>query len=90
MCPWYPPPVASVEDFEAAIKRVDGLPKTPSNDVLLKLYGLYKQATKGDASGKRPGMLDPKGRAKFDAWSGRKGTSSEDARAAYIKLAESL
>ena len=87
---WYSRRVASVEDFEAAVKRVNGLPKTPSNDVLLKLYGLYKQATSGDVSGKRPGMLDPKGRAKYDAWSGQKGTSAEDARAGYIKLADSL
>ena len=82
--------MASVEDFEAAVKRVNGLPKTPSNDVLLKLYGLYKQATAGDVSGKRPGMLDPKGRAKYDAWASRKGTSADDARAAYIALADSL
>ena len=65
--------MASVEEFEAAIARVNGLPKTPPNDVLLKLYGLYKQATAGDVSGKRPGMLDVRGRAKYDAWAGRAG-----------------
>ncbi|HJK95246.1 MAG TPA: acyl-CoA-binding protein [Polyangiaceae bacterium LLY-WYZ-15_(1-7)] len=82
--------MASVEEFEAAIARVNGLPKTPPNDVLLKLYGLYKQATAGDVSGKRPGMLDVRGRAKYDAWAGRAGMSREDARAAYVKLADSL
>ncbi len=81
--------MASVEDFEAAVKRVNGLP-TPSNDLLLKLYGLYKQATKGDVSGKRPGMLDPRGRAKYDSWSGRKGMSDDSARTAYVELAQSL
>lgn len=82
--------MASVEEFEAAIARVNGLPKTPPNDVLLKLYGLYEQATAGDVSGKRPGMLDVRGRAKHDAWAGRAGMSREDARAAYVKLADSL
>ena len=43
-------------------------PKRPSNDQLLDLYAFYKQATEGDVSGSRPGMLDLKGRAKYDAW----------------------
>lgn len=82
--------MASVEEFESAVARVQRLPKRPSNDVLLELYGLYKQATIGDVSGKRPGMLDMRGRAKFDAWAERKGMSSEDARARYVALVERL
>lgn len=82
--------MSSVEEFEAAVARVNGLPKAPSNDVLLELYSLYKQATVGDVTGKRPGMLDVKGRAKYDAWARRKGMSPADARAAYVELARSL
>lgn len=82
--------MATVEEFEDAAKRVQNLPKRPGNDVLLELYGLYKQATEGDVSGKRPGMLDPRGRAKWDAWSSRKGTSAEQARAAYVAVVERL
>jgi len=78
--------MATVEEFEAAAKKVNSLAQTPSNDVLLELYGLYKQATSGDVSGKRPGMLDMKGRAKFDAWTNRKGMSAEAARTAYVAL----
>jgi diazepam-binding inhibitor (GABA receptor modulator, acyl-CoA-binding protein) len=78
------------EEFEAAVKRVNGLPSAPPNNVLLDLYGLYKQATVGDASGKRPGMTDFRGRAKFDAWAGRKGMSKDDAMRAYIKAAGAL
>ena len=78
------------EEFEAAAKRVNSLPKTPNNDVLLQLYGLYKQATTGDVQGKRPGMLDLKGRAKWDAWESRKGMSADAARAAYVALANRL
>jgi len=34
--------------FEAAADRVKTLKEKPANDTLLKLYGLYKQATVGD------------------------------------------
>lgn len=35
-------------------------------------------------------MLDLKGKAKFNAWSSKSGTSKEDAQKAYIAKAESL
>lgn len=78
------------EDFAAAQERVKALSRRPSNEQLLALYGLYKQATEGDASGSRPGMLDPKGRAKFDAWSSRRGTARDEAMKAYVALAAEL
>lgn len=77
-------------EFETAVARVNGLARAPGNDVLLALYGLYKQATAGDATGKRPGMMDLRGRAKYDAWAGRKGMSREDAMRAYIEAAGKL
>jgi acyl-CoA-binding protein len=76
--------------FEDAQKRAKQLSKTPSNDDLLALYAFYKQATAGDVSGSRPGMLDLKGRAKFDAWSGKKGMSKDDAMAKYVALVDRL
>ncbi len=69
---------------QAKIKPVTGL----GNDVLLDLYALFKQATSGDAKGDRPGMLDVKGRAKFDAWTKRKGLTKEAAITQYIALVE--
>jgi diazepam-binding inhibitor (GABA receptor modulator, acyl-CoA-binding protein) len=76
--------------FEEAQQRVKTLAATPDNDTLLALYGLFKQATAGDVSGKRPGMMDFKGRAKFDAWAGRKGTSKDQAMEAYVALVDKL
>jgi diazepam-binding inhibitor (GABA receptor modulating acyl-CoA-binding protein) len=35
-------------------------------------------------------MLDLKGKAKWDAWSAKKGTSQEDAQKQYIELINSL
>ncbi len=78
------------EAFEDAQKRVKQLSATPSNDQLLELYGLFKQASVGDVSGSRPGMLDFKGRAKFDAWAKRKGTAKEQAISAYVALVDRL
>jgi acyl-CoA-binding protein len=69
-------------DAQARIKPVTGL----GNDTLLELYALYKQATTGDVSGSRPGMMDLKGRAKYDAWTKRKGMTKEAAMEAYIAL----
>ena len=76
--------------FEAAQKRAKELTKTPSNDELLELYAFYKQATAGDVSGSRPGMLDLKGRAKFDAWGKKKGTSKDDAMTKYVAFVDKL
>jgi diazepam-binding inhibitor (GABA receptor modulating acyl-CoA-binding protein) len=63
-----------------------------SVDEILTLYGLYKQATVGDASthARRPGLLDPKGRAKYDAWEYFVGTSPQLAMNAYVVKVQEL
>lgn len=76
--------------FEAAVAESKKLPERPSNDVLLQLYALYKQATDGDVEGKRPGFTDMVGRAKYDAWAAVKGISSDDAMTRYIDLVATL
>ena len=76
--------------FEDAQTRVKQLSKAPSTDDLLELYAFYKQATSGDVSGSRPGMLDMKGRAKFDAWTKKKGSSKDDAMTKYVALVDRL
>ena len=55
-----------------------------SNDDKLEFYGLFKQATVGDVNTERPGMLDMKGKAKWDAWKAKEGMSQDDAKAAYV------
>ena len=81
---------SSVDKFNDAKARVEKLSKRPSNDQLLELYAFYKQATEGDVAGSRPGMLDLKGRAKFDAWTKKKGTSKDDAMTKYVALVDRL
>ena len=76
--------------FEAAVANSKTLSERPDNATLLKLYALYKQASSGDNSEKKPGFGDMVGRAKWDAWNGLKGTASADAMQQYIDLIESL
>ncbi len=76
--------------FEQAAQEAQQLPKKPDNQTLLKLYALYKQATQGNVSSKRPGFTDPVGRAKYDAWAKIKGTSKDAAMQAYIDLVARL
>ena len=78
------------EKFEDAQQRVKGLSSAPSNETLLELYALYKQGTVGDVQGSRPGMIDFKGRAKYDAWAKKKGTAKDAAMQAYVSLVETL
>jgi acyl-CoA-binding protein len=79
-----------IERFEDAQKRVKTLSSMPESDTLLELYALYKQGTAGDVSGSRPGMMDFKGRAKYDAWAKRKGTTKDAAMEAYVALVDRL
>ncbi|MCP3993490.1 MAG: acyl-CoA-binding protein [bacterium] len=79
-----------MSDFETAVAEVKELPEKPGNQDLLKLYALYKQATVGDADGDRPGMMDFIGRAKYDAWAELEGTSTDDAKQAYVDKVEEL
>lgn len=76
--------------FEAAVANSKSLTERPDNSTLLKIYALYKQATAGDNTEKKPGFSDMVGRAKWEAWAGCKGLDSAQAMQQYIDLIESL
>lgn len=78
------------QQFESAVARSKELTKRPTNEELLLLYALFKQATEGDVSGERPGGFDFKAIAKYDAWEELKGKSKELAMQDYIQLVEKL
>ncbi|XP_067891240.1 acyl-CoA-binding protein [Heterodontus francisci] len=77
-------------DFEKAAEEVKQLKSKPSDEEMLVIYSLYKQATVGDVNTNRPGMLDMKGKAKWDAWDARKGTSKDEAMKMYISKVQEL
>ncbi|KAI9274803.1 putative acyl-coA-binding protein [Phascolomyces articulosus] len=78
------------DQFNTAAAEVKELSKKPSDDDLLKLYGLFKQATVGDNNTAKPGVFDLKGKYKWQAWEDLKGKSQEDAEKEYIAFVEEL
>ena len=74
--------------FEKATKDVSKAKTDPGNDLKLRLYANFKQATDGDVAGDKPGFTDFVGRAKYDAWAKLKGTDKDAAMTAYIKLVD--
>ncbi|XP_039959215.1 acyl-CoA-binding protein [Bactrocera neohumeralis] len=82
--------MASQEEFDKAAENVKNLNSTPSDNDLLELYSLFKQATVGDCNTDKPGFLDFKGKAKWEAWNTRKGTSQDEAKTAYVEKVKAL
>jgi diazepam-binding inhibitor (GABA receptor modulator, acyl-CoA-binding protein) len=83
-------PETSNDAFEKAAAEVKSLKSKPSDNELLNLYALYKQGNVGDVNTERPGMLDFKGKAKWDAWNNLKGLDKASARTRYIELVAEL
>ena len=75
--------------FEASIEKGKGLP-SQSNETLLELYSLYKQATVGDVQGDAPSGFDFRGAAKYAAWEKRRGMTQDEAMQAYVDLIDKL
>lgn len=77
--------------FEQAAEESKTLSDRPSNDTLLQLYSLYKQATEGDVNVDPPANpFDFVSKAKYEAWSGLKGKTKEAAMQDYIALVGKL
>jgi diazepam-binding inhibitor (GABA receptor modulating acyl-CoA-binding protein) len=80
-----------VQQFEEAAKDSKNLSERPSNDSLLQLYGLYKQATEGDVNIEAPtNPFDFVGKAKFESWTNFKGKPKEAAMQEYVDLVDKL
>jgi len=74
------------DDVSEKIKKI-GQNLNLSNDNLLELYGLFKQAKEGDVNTSQPWAIQLEARAKWDAWNKQKGKSQESARHEYVKYA---
>ncbi len=83
--------MAVKELFEQAVNESKNLVEKPSNNVLLQLYGLYKQATEGDIDAGAPAnAFDFVAKAKFNAWEELKGKPRELAMQEYADLVAKL
>ena len=79
------------EQFEKAVIESKSLAEKPGNEILLQLYSLYKQSTEGDVSGEAPSNpFDFVTKAKYDAWAGLKGLTSQAAMGQYVELVNKL
>lgn len=77
--------------FDKAVDESKSLSEKPSNDTLLVLYSLYKQATEGDNTLDPPANpFDFVSKAKYEAWMGVKGKTQEQAMKEYIDLIHKL
>ncbi|XP_072535451.1 enoyl-CoA delta isomerase 2 isoform X2 [Salminus brasiliensis] len=81
---------ASVEDFNRAKDQLGTLKTDPGNEVKLKIYALFKQATQGQCNTPKPGMMDFVNKAKWEAWKSLGSVSQEEARQKYVDLISSL
>ncbi|XP_063360072.1 putative acyl-CoA-binding protein [Cydia amplana] len=74
------------EQFKQVAESVRNWKTKPADSENLALYSLYKQAIAGDVNIPEPSGIVEK--AKWKAWSGRKGISADDAKKQYIELAQ--
>ncbi len=78
------------EEFNKAAEKIKSSNLQLDNEMLLILYGYYKQGIEGDCNIEKPGFFDLKGGAKYDAWNEHKGLSKEKAMRHYIKKVNKL
>jgi acyl-CoA-binding protein len=77
----------SQEEFESAVKYVQEGPPIEeiTNELKLRFYGLFKQASTGPCNESAPSRLKVVQRMKWDAWNKLGKMSKEEARKEYIK-----
>lgn len=78
------------DEFAEAQKKVKALTERPSNEELLDLYALYKQAVEGDNNTDEPGAFDFKEKFKWKQWDSKRGMSNDEARRKYVELVNTL
>jgi len=77
-------------DGEFTAAQAAATTSKPSSVEMLQLYSMYKQATVGPATGKRPAMTDVKGRMKWDAWAALNTMDTHTAKQRYCTLVDNL
>jgi diazepam-binding inhibitor (GABA receptor modulating acyl-CoA-binding protein) len=76
--------------FNQSAIQVMQLKNDPTNEEMLEVYALYKQATKGDCNTPEPGMFNFRENAKWKAWNSKKGINPKVAQTLYIMYVEKL
>lgn len=77
-------------DFESAVEKVRNTSGHVSDDKKLRMYALYKQATKGDAPKNGPWAFQIVEHTKWTAWRSLCGKTNEAAMVEYIAETKTL
>jgi acyl-CoA-binding protein len=76
--------------FAQAQIDINTLEERPDNASMLKLYALFKQASKGVNTAPAPGGFDFVGQAKHAAWLALGAMSQDTAKQQYIETVKEL
>ena len=72
--------------FNISVEKINNNNFSLDNDLLLNLYGLYKQAKFGSNKTSQPKILSLRQRVKWVAWKDQGNKSEQDAKLEYIDL----
>ncbi|CAH0556154.1 unnamed protein product [Brassicogethes aeneus] len=79
----------SLDDkFNSACQEIKRFTKRPPDSDMLEVYSLYKQATVGDNNIPKPS--EAKAKAKWEAWSKKRGVNPNTAKEQYVVKVLSL
>lgn len=78
------------DEFRQSASLIKSRDTMPSDEDLLILYGLFKQATQGDCNIPQPWMVQVEPRARWDAWFKNCGMYRETAMKKYIEKVNEL
>jgi len=78
------------DNFIISSQEVQNLKQKPSDQELLKLYGLYKQSLFGNNHTSQPSFFDFKAKSKWSAWNDESGKGKSRAKREYIDFVENL
>lgn len=76
--------------FNKAQKNIRNLLSRPTDDELLLIYGLFKQATIGDNYNSKPSPLWFKEMKKWEAWNNQRDKPQDTAKQEYILAVDFL
>ena len=79
-----------IEDFKKSCESVKKLKNTPSDEVLLELYGLFKQIEIGNCNIPEPSMWKLKEKKKWQSWKNNLNKNKEDCIKKYINIVNEL
>lgn len=77
-------------EFEEAFERASNMKEALPQDVMLRIYAYYKQATVGTIHANRMGSVDLRDAFKTNAWMQISHLSSDEAKRFYIETINSL